>query len=69
MISVFVLFELLECLDDIVHAGVIYGSMNNANHTFEFELHEILCDEDSLKNTSTFSTRLKKSNQIILQLT
>ena len=27
-IIVSILFELLECLDDIIHAGVIYGSIH-----------------------------------------
>ena len=32
-ISVSVLFEFLECLDDIVHASVIYGSRHISKHT------------------------------------
>ena len=45
-ISFSVLF-LLECLDDIVHASVIYGSMHDTNHKFEVNLQEKSCDEDS----------------------
>ena len=51
-----------------MHENFLFGNYKN-NHTFEFDLQERSYDEDSLKKTSTFDTRLKISNQIILHFT
>ena len=37
-IRVSLLFDLLEFLDDNVHASVNYGSMHDTSRTFEFKL-------------------------------